>query len=68
MIWPYLKLSLSLRLNFNVSPMFKRFATEDIKVFQGVMAFITFPSSKTHSHERHKIACGHATALRISVI
>lgn len=30
--------------------------------------FNTFPSSKTHSHEWHKIPCGHATALRMSAI
>nr|MDE6668708.1 ATP-binding protein [Muribaculaceae bacterium] len=36
--------------------------------FKDSVEFNTFPSSKTHSHEWHKITCGHATVLRMSAI
>ncbi len=36
--------------------------------FKDAVEFNTFPSSKSHSHEWHKIPCGHATALRMSAI
>ena len=36
--------------------------------FKDAVEFNTFPSSKTHSHEWHKIDCGHATILRMSAI
>jgi len=36
--------------------------------FKDAVEFNTFPSSKTHNHEWHKIPCGHATALRMSAI
>lgn len=48
--------------------MLLRFAAENIMSFKDAVEFNTFPSSKTHSHEWHKIACGHATALRMSAI
>lgn len=48
--------------------MLLRFAAENIMSFKDAVEFNTFPSSKTHSHEWHKIPCGHATALRMSAI
>lgn len=36
--------------------------------FKEAVEFNTFPSSRTHSHEWHKMTCGHATALRMSAI
>ncbi len=48
--------------------MLLRFAAENIMSFKDAVEFNTFPSSKTHSHEWHKIACGHATVLRMSAI
>ena len=48
--------------------MLLRFIAENITSFKDAVEFNTFPSSKSHSHENHKIACGHATALRMSAI
>lgn len=48
--------------------MLLRFAAENIMSFKEAVEFNTFPASKTHSHDWHKIPCGHATALRMSVI
>lgn len=48
--------------------MLLRFAAENIMSFKDAVEFNTFPSSKTHSHEWHKIVCGHAIALRMSAI
>lgn len=48
--------------------MLLRFAAENIMSFKDAVEFNTFPSSKTHSHEWHRISCGHATALRMSAI
>lgn len=48
--------------------MLLRFAAENIMSFKDVVEFNTFPSSKSHSYEWHKIPCGHATALRMSAI
>ena len=48
--------------------MLLRFVAENIASFKDAVEFNTFPSSKSHSHENHKIACGHATALRMSAI
>lgn len=48
--------------------MLLRFAAENIMSFKNAVEFNTFPSSKSHSHEWHKIPCGHATALRMSAI
>lgn len=48
--------------------MLLRFAAENIMSFKEAVEFNTFPASKTHSHDWHKIPCGHTTALRMSVI
>lgn len=48
--------------------MLLRFAAENILSFKDAVEFNTFPSSKSHSHEWHKVACGHVTALRMSAI
>ena len=48
--------------------MFLRLITENYTSFKDAAEFNTFPSSKSHSHDNHKIACGHTTALRLSAI
>lgn len=48
--------------------MLLRFAAENIMSFRDAVEFNTFPSSKSHSHEWHKVKCGHVTALRMSAI
>lgn len=48
--------------------MLLRFAADNILSFKDAVEFNTFPSSKSHSHDWHKITCGHATALRMSAI
>ncbi len=48
--------------------MLLRFVAENIMSFKDAVEFNMFPSSKSHSHENHKISCGHATALRMSAI
>lgn len=48
--------------------MFLRFIAENIFSFKDAAEFNTFPSSKSHSHSHHKIACAHATALRLAAI
>lgn len=48
--------------------MLLRLIAENITSFKEAVEFNTFPSSKSHSHENHKIECGHATALRMSAI
>lgn len=48
--------------------MLLRFAAENIMSFKDTVEFNTFPSSKTRSHDWHKVECGHATALRMSAI
>lgn len=48
--------------------MLLRFIVENIASFKEAVEFNTFPSSKSHSHENHKITCGHATVLRMSAI
>lgn len=48
--------------------MLLRFAADNIMSFKETVEFNTFPSSKSHSHEWHKISCSHATALRMSAI
>lgn len=48
--------------------MILRFIVENIASFKKAVEFNTFPSSKSHSHENHKMACGHAVALRMSAI
>ena len=48
--------------------MLLRFAAENIMSFKNAVEFNTFPSSKSHSHEWHKMDCGYVTALRMSAI
>ena len=48
--------------------MLLRFIAENIYSFKGAAEFNTFPSSKSHSHGQHKIACAHATALRLGAV
>lgn len=48
--------------------MLLRFAAENILSFKEAVEFNTFPSSKSRSHEWHKVRCGHAIALRMSAI
>ena len=48
--------------------MILRLITENYASFKDAAEFNTFPSSKSHSHENHKIICGHSTALRLSAI
>lgn len=48
--------------------MLLRLIIENFASFKDAVEFNTFPSSKSHSHEGHKVACGHATALRMSAI
>ncbi len=48
--------------------MLLRFIAENITSFKDAVEFNTFPSSKSHNHEHHKITCGHATILRLSAI
>lgn len=48
--------------------MFLRFIAENIFSFKDAVEFNTFPSSKSHSHNHHKSACSHATALRLAAI
>ncbi|MBR5824815.1 MAG: ATP-binding protein [Paludibacteraceae bacterium] len=48
--------------------MLLRIIAENIASFKQAVEFNTFPASKSHSHDNHKIACGHATALRLAAI
>ena len=48
--------------------MLLRFIVENLASFKDAVEFNCFPSSKSHSHENHKIECGHATVLRLSAI
>ena len=48
--------------------MLLRFIAENLTSFKDAVEFNCFPSSKSHSHENHKIECGHATVLRLSAI
>lgn len=48
--------------------MILRLIAENFTSFKDAAEFNTFPSSKSHCHENHKIDCGHATALRMSAI
>lgn len=48
--------------------MLLRLIAENLTSFKEAVEFNTFPSSKSHSHENHKITCDHATALRMSAI
>lgn len=48
--------------------MLLRFVIQNLASFKNAVEFNCFPSSKSHSHENHKIECGHATILRLSAI
>ena len=48
--------------------MILRFIVENLASFKDAVEFNTFPSSKSHSHENHKMTCGYVTALRMSAI
>ncbi len=48
--------------------MLLRFAAENILSFKEAVEFNTFPSSKSHSHNWHKVNCDHVIALRMSAI
>lgn len=48
--------------------MLLRFEVENIMSFDETVEFNTFPSSKSHNLEWHKVSCGHVTALRMSAI
>lgn len=48
--------------------MLLRFAIENFGSFKDAVEFNSFPSSKSHNHENHKVTCNHATALRMSAI
>lgn len=48
--------------------MLLRFAAENILSFKDATEFNTFPSSKSHSHDWHKMKCDYAMALRMSAI
>lgn len=48
--------------------MLLRFVVQNLASFKNAVEFNCFPSSKSHSHENHKITCGHATVLRMSAI
>lgn len=48
--------------------MLLRFNLENFCSFKDAVEFNTFPSSKSHSHDNHKVVCNHATALRMSAI
>ena len=57
-----------LPLNINVYVMILRVIAENIASFKQAAEFNTFPASRSHSHDNHKIECGHATALRLAAI
>lgn len=48
--------------------MLLRFVAENIMSFKDSTEFNTFPSSKSHSHDWHKVKCGYVVALRMSAI
>lgn len=48
--------------------MLLRFIAENIFSFKEAAEFNTFPSSKSHSLIHHKMACSHATALRLAAV
>ena len=48
--------------------MILRLIVENIASFKNAVEFNTFPSSKSQSHNNHKVKCGHATALRLGAI
>lgn len=48
--------------------MLLRFTVQNFSSFKDAVEFNAFPSSKSHSHENHKIVCNQATVLRMSAI
>lgn len=48
--------------------MLLRFVADNVLSFKNAVEFNTFPSSKSKSHDWHKLTCGHATVLRLSAI
>ncbi|MCC8112826.1 MAG: ATP-binding protein [Bacteroidales bacterium] len=48
--------------------MLLRFVVENVLSFKEATEFNTFPSSRTHSHEWHKMQCGHVTSLCLGAI
>lgn len=48
--------------------MLLRFIAENALSFKDATEFNLFPSSKSHSHEWHKVNCSHATAMRFSAL
>ena len=45
-----------------------RFVLENISSFKGPTEFNMFPSSKSQSHDNHKVKCDYVTVLRMSAI
>lgn len=48
--------------------MLLRFAAENIMSFKDMVEFNTFTSSRSHSHEWHKVNCGGVEVLRMAAI
>ncbi len=48
--------------------MLLRLIVENIASFKDATEFNMFPSSKSQSHNNHKIKCGHASVLRMSAL
>lgn len=48
--------------------MLLRIIVENFSSFKDAVEFNTFPSSKSQSHENHKVICNHAKVLRLSAI
>ncbi|MBQ3618733.1 MAG: ATP-binding protein [Bacteroidales bacterium] len=48
--------------------MLLRFIVDNISSVKDATEFDMFPSSKSHSHDNHKVECGHATVLRMGAI
>ena len=53
---------------FNAFDMILRFAAENIMSFKDAIEFNTFTSSRSQSHEWHKVNCNGVDALRMSAI
>lgn len=48
--------------------MLLRLIAENILSFKDATEFNTFPSSKSHNHDNHRVECGHASILRMSAL
>lgn len=48
--------------------MLLRLIAENILSFKDATEFNTFPLSKSHNHDNHRVECGHASILRMSAI